>query len=48
MVESCEIRIPVPIKAWLKEEHGYEQVKALFEADFAKEFLIKKNHEVAR
>ncbi|OUK22172.1 asparagine synthetase B, partial [Enterococcus faecium] len=34
-----KLGFPVPIKAWLKEEHGYEQVKALFEADFAKEFF---------
>lgn len=42
-----KLGFPVPIKAWLKEEHGYEQVKALFEADFAKNF-DQENHEVAR
>jgi len=34
-----KLGFPVPIKAWLKEEHGYHQVKELFEADFAKEFF---------
>lgn len=39
MVESCEIRIPCANQSLVEREHGYEQVKALFEADFAKEFF---------
>lgn len=34
-----KLGFPVPIKAWLKEDHGYRQVKELFGADFAKEFF---------
>ncbi|KAF1297455.1 asparagine synthase (glutamine-hydrolyzing) [Enterococcus sp. JM4C] len=34
-----KLGFPVPIKVWLKEDHGYQQVRDLFEADFAKEFF---------
>ncbi|MGM0124631.1 asparagine synthase (glutamine-hydrolyzing) [Enterococcus sp. AZ194] len=34
-----KLGFPVPIKVWLKEDHGYQQVRELFEADFAKEFF---------
>lgn len=34
-----KLGFPVPIKAWLKERRGYEEIKALFEADFANEFF---------
>lgn len=48
-----KLGFPVPIKAWLKEDHGYEEVKALFTADFAKQFfdqakimkLLNDHHE---
>ncbi len=34
-----KLGFPVPIKAWLREDLGYLQVKALFEMDFVKEFF---------
>lgn len=34
-----KLGFPVPIKAWLREDLGYKQVKALFEADFVTEFF---------
>lgn len=48
-----KLGFPVPIKAWLKEDHGYNEVKQLFTADFAAEFfdqekimkLLNDHHE---
>lgn len=37
-----KLGFPVPIKSWLKEANGYMQVKALFEAEFTKEFFDQK------
>lgn len=34
-----KLGFPVPIKAWLREDFGYAQVKALFEEAFVKEFF---------
>lgn len=34
-----KLGFPVPIKAWLKQDIGYNKVKAVFEADFAGEFF---------
>lgn len=34
-----KLGFPVPIKAWLREDLGYKQIKALFEADFVTEFF---------
>ncbi|GGI65451.1 MULTISPECIES: asparagine synthase (glutamine-hydrolyzing) [Enterococcus] len=34
-----KLGFPVPIKAWLREDLGYKQVKALFEMDFVREFF---------
>lgn len=34
-----KLGFPVPIKVWLKQDHGYEQVKTTFEADYTKEFF---------
>lgn len=48
-----KLGFPVPIKAWLREDLGYLQVKALFEMDFVTEFfdqakileLVEAHHE---
>lgn len=47
-----KLGFPVPIKVWLREDYGYEQVKQVFEADFVSEFfdqeqvlaLLEKHH----
>lgn len=34
-----KLGFPVPIRYWMREEKYYKQIKAMFEADFAKEFF---------